>query len=314
MPGSRGVGGGGWSLLGWREVGGSRLVPLSCSRPTGGGFADISAGSSRPTGATRGPTATVSPDPAWPPAPRSGSSLAPRLGSRLAPGPVAPAGAASGTSCLAPPGGPSGPGPRPLPRSCAGSAASSRSGLASTVGAGVGSGLAGAGAGRSAPVAGGVGRTGGGCPPPGGSGSALRSAGAATASGAARSPSGAGGREVPSRSRSAVCSRLELGEGSPAPCCPASGAGEDAGEPGSSGPGSDAPGPDDASDPGGSAGSGRSGSRRPGRGVGSVVWSTQAPSCGPRTGVGPSISRRGRFRDRLPPTCDGALPPAAAEG
>ena len=252
MPGSRVVGGGGWSLLGWREVGGSRLVPLSCSRPTGGGFADTSAGSSRPTGATRGPTATVSPDPAWPPAPRSGSSLAPRLGSRLAPGPVAPAGAASGTSCLAPPGGPSG--------------------------------LAGAGAGRSAPVAGGVGRTGGGCPPPGGSGSALRSAGAATASGAARSPSGAGGREVPSRSRSAVCSRLELGEGSPAPCCPASGAGEDAGEPGSSGPGSDAPGPDDASDPGGSAGSGRSGSRRPGRGVGSVVWSTQAPSCGPPDG------------------------------
>jgi hypothetical protein len=280
MPRSRGVGGGGWSLLGWREVGGSRLVPLSCSRPTGGGFADISAGSSRPTGATRGPTATVSPDPAWPPAPRSGSSLAPRLGSRLAPGPVAPAGAASGTSCLASPGGPSGPGPRPLPRSCAGSAASSRSGLASTVGAGVGSGLA----------------------------------GAATASGAARSPSGAGGREVPSRSRSAVCSRLELGEGSPAPGCPASGAGEDAGEPGSSGPGSDAPGPDDASDPGGSAGSGRSGSRRPGRGVGSVVWSTQAPSCGPPDGRWAQPIGAGTLPRQAGPDLRRAVPPAAAEG
>jgi hypothetical protein len=68
------------------------------------------------------------------------------------------------------------------------------------------------------------------------------------------------------------------------------------------------------SDPGASGGSGRSGRRRPGRGVGSVVRSTHAPSCGPPGGR-PAQPIGAEALPRRPSTTWAApIPPAAAEG
>ena len=68
------------------------------------------------------------------------------------------------------------------------------------------------------------------------------------------------------------------------------------------------------SDPGGSGGSGRSGGRRPVRGVGSVVRSTHAPSCGPPGGRRAQPIGAGALPRRLSTTWTGPIPPAAAEG
>ena len=64
----------------------------------------------------------------------------------------------------------------------------------------------------------------------------------------------------------------------------------------------------------GSGGSGRSGSRRPGPGVGSVVRSTQAPSCGPPDGRQSQPIGAGALPRQPSPTWEGPIPPAAAEG
>jgi hypothetical protein len=77
----------------------------------------------------------------------------------------------------------------------------------------------------------------------------------------------------------------------------------------------DAPAPEGGSESGGSTGSGRSGSRRPGPGVGSVVRSTQAPSCGPPDGRrAQPIGAGALLRQALSTTWEGPIPPAAAEG
>ncbi len=67
-------------------------------------------------------------------------------------------------------------------------------------------------------------------------------------------------------------------------------------------------------DPGGSGGSGRSGSRRPGPGVGSVVRSTQAPSCGPPDGRQAQPIGAGALPRQPSTTWEGPIPPTAAEG
>ena len=67
-------------------------------------------------------------------------------------------------------------------------------------------------------------------------------------------------------------------------------------------------------DPGGSGGSGRSGSRRPGPGVGSVVRSTQAPSCGPPDGRQSQPIGAGALPRQPSTTWEGPIPPTAAEG
>jgi hypothetical protein len=170
---------------------------------------------------------------------------------------------------------------------------------------------AGAELGRPGSAASPGGAAGGGCPPPGCAAPASCPGGAATGPrtaasppaadasdpGSARSwpgvPGGASGARCPAPGGGAAslgrwaASRLASGVDVLVSSAPGSGDG--------GGDGSEA-----RSDPGGSAGSGRSGSRRPGREVGSVGWSTQAPSCGPRTGVGPSLSRRGRFCEGCP--------------
>jgi hypothetical protein len=65
---------------------------------------------------------------------------------------------------------------------------------------------------------------------------------------------------------------------------------------------------------GGSGGSGWSGWRRPGRGVGSVVLSTHAPSCGPPGGRRAQPIGAGALPRRLSTTCAGPIPPTAPEG
>jgi hypothetical protein len=75
-----------------------------------------------------------------------------------------------------------------------------------------------------------------------------------------------------------------------------------------------APGSGGGADPGGSGGSGRSGSRRPGPGVGSVVRSTQAPSCGPPDGRRAQPIGAGALPRQPSTSWEGPIPPAAAEG
>jgi hypothetical protein len=243
-----------------------------------------------------GPASATGPGPAstterGPPSPsRPGSRLVPELG--------APAGTAAAGACRsAPPGGPSGSGPRPLPRSSAWSATASRSGpaLLSRAGSGAGRSPSGTGGSESGPVWSRPDVTGGAsgarCPGPGIGGAWGMGRDGGTSARGCSSP-GAGG---------------VVGEASAARWSTGWPSG------GADGPGSSGPGSGDTSAAGGSAGSGESGSRRPGRGVGSFVWSTQAPSCGPPDGRCGQPIEAGTLPRQAVPTWECAIPPAAAE-